>query len=84
MSGVEFNTDVKLNEKQHKRLMFIISQFYPEFKGMEVTKENHKKFQEAKEKIMNEALHKYYKEVVGNINQGNEHDGLPLIKEIYD
>lgn len=82
MSGVEFNTDIKLDEKQHKRLMFVLSQFYPEFKGMKLTKENHKKFQEAKEKIMNEALHKYYKEVLNNINQGNEHDGLPLIEEI--
>jgi len=82
MSGVEFHTDIKLNEKQHKRLMFVILQFYPEFKVLRGTKENHKKFQEAKEKIMNEALHKYYKEVLGNINQGNEHDGLPLIEEI--
>lgn len=84
MSGVEFHTNVKLNEKQYKRLAFILSQFHPEFKGMKPTKENFAKLQKAKEKIMNEALHKYYKEVVGNINQGNEHDGLPLIEEIYD
>ncbi len=84
MSGVTFHTETKINEKQFKRLQFIVEQFHPEFKGMKGTKENYKKLQDAKEKIMNEALYKYYKEVLGNINQGNEHDGLPLIEGIYD
>jgi hypothetical protein len=33
---------------------------------------------------LNDALHNYYKEILGNINYGNEHDGIPLVKEIYE
>lgn len=64
----------EINEKQQERLTFLFDTF----------DDGRTNYNDAKEKIMNEALHKYYKEVVGNINQGNEHDGLPLIKEIYD
>ena len=84
MSGVQFHISFATDVKQFERLKFIVEQFHPEFKGMTPTKENFYKQQKAKEKIMNDALRSYYKEILGNVNQGNEHDGLPLIEGIYD
>lgn len=81
----EYTLRITIKDKQIKRLNFLIDTFHPELKKM--IDSQMKKYIETEKsinKIFNDALHKYYKEVLGNINQGNEHEGLPLIEEIYD
>ncbi len=82
MSDVNFYFEFKHDEKQFNRLNFILSQFYPEFNEMKGSKEDFAKYKEAQNKVINDALLYYYKEILGNVNQGNEHDGIPLIEEI--
>lgn len=76
MSGTKVVFEI--NEKQKERMMFLFDTFYSKWESGDVN------YKEATDKLMNEALHDLYKKIVGHINQGNEHDGLPLIKEIYD
>lgn len=80
--GVKFYFEVNISPKQYQRLNFIVCQFNPKFRVFKSTKDNHKKFEEAKNKVLNDALLHYYKEVLGNINCGNEHEGIPLVEEI--
>ncbi len=80
--GVKFYFEIALSPKQYRRLNFIVQQFHPEFRAFKPTKENYKKFEAIKNKTMNDALLNYYKEILGNVNQGNEHEGIPLVNEI--
>jgi hypothetical protein len=76
MSGTKIIFEI--NGKQKERLMFLFDTFYPKWES------NDANYKEAMDKLMNEGLHDLYKKTINQINQGNEHDGLPLIKEIYD
>lgn len=75
--------EISINETQVKRLKFLINTFHTlDENGNDEKSVGGVALQKAIEGVMNQALHKYYQEVLGNINQGNEHDGLPLIQEI--
>ena len=70
--------NINIDDKQKERLNFLLDTFYPNW-NEENSKVNLKK---SIDELMNEALHDLYKKTRDQINQGNEHDGLPLIKEI--
>lgn len=84
MSGGEFN--ISVNATQFKRLKFLVNTLHPvlDENGNDEKTVGGIALEKKINEIFNEGLKKYYSEVVGHINQGNEHDGLPLIKEIYD
>ena len=59
-----------IDKQQFERIKFILSQFD--------LKSTHGDI----DKIINEAILFYYKEILNNVNHGNEHDDKPLIETI--
>jgi len=68
---------IDIDEKQIARLNFIIKTFNPNDDLLNMNNLNVSVC-----KAIEDSIDTYYKEVLGNINQGNEHDGLPFVNEI--
>lgn len=74
---------IELNELQNKKLDFIKSQFNGHIKVVSNNPELQKLWEESQnEAILITSLNVHYKKCLDEVNQGNDHDGLPLVEEI--